>query len=61
MHKMRDYKAGNGSLLTVFQAAFGLPIAFSASLKGSVMEIKPAGPVSEDNMVSLNAKSDHNF
>ena len=51
----RDSKAGNASLLSLFQAAFGLPIAFSASVEGSVVELKPAVPVPEDNAVSLKA------
>ena len=46
---------GNGSLFTLFQVAFGLPIAFSISLEGSVMEIKPAAPVSMDTAVNLKA------
>ena len=50
--RKRDSKAGNSLLLTLFQAVFGLPIA---SVKGSVIEMKPAAPVPEDNMVSLKA------
>ena len=42
-------------LLTLFQAAFGLQIAFSASLEGSVIEMKPTAPVLEDNAVSPKA------
>ena len=61
MLKKLDSKASNGSLLVLFQAAFGLLIAFSASVEGCVIEMKPAAPVSEDNAVSLKAKSCHNF
>ena len=48
MHKYKTFqiKAGNGSLLTEFLAAFGLPIAFSVSVERYVPE---------DNMVSLKA------
>ena len=46
VHKKRDSKASNGSLLTIFQAAFSLPIAFSASVEGSVIEIKPRYSIS---------------
>ena len=53
VHKKRDSKEDNGSLLTIFQAVFGLPIAFSVSVEGSIIEIKPATPVPEDNTVSL--------
>ena len=34
--------ARNSSLYTVFQVVFGLPIAFSTSLEGSAIEMKPA-------------------
>ena len=40
--------ARNSLLYTVFQVAFGLPIAFSTSLEGSVIEVKPAAPVPVD-------------
>ena len=50
--RTRDSKAGNSSLLTVLQVALGLSIAFS---EGSVIEMKPAAPVPEDNVVSLKA------
>ena len=46
---------GNSSLFTLFQIAFGLPIAFSTSLEGSVIEMKPATPVPVDTAVSLKA------
>ena len=46
---------GYGSLLTLFQAAFGLSIAFSASVEGSVVEMKPTAPVPENNVVSPKA------
>ena len=39
----------------IFQAAYGLPIAFSASVEGAVIEMKPATPVPEDNMASPKA------
>ena len=42
----RDSKAGNDTLLTLFQVAFGLLIASSVSVEGSVIEMKPAA--SED-------------
>ena len=42
-------------LYTVFQVAFGLSIAFSTSLEGSVIEMKPAAPVTVDTAVSLKA------
>ena len=53
----RGTLAGNGSLLMLFQAAFGLPIAFSAIVKGSVIEMKPTAGVAKDIMVSLKATS----
>ena len=34
-----------GSLLIVFQAAFGVPIAFLASVEGSVIKMKLTAPV----------------
>ena len=52
---MRDSKVGNGSLLTLFQVVFGLLIAFSTSVEGSVIEMKSAAPVPEDITVSLKA------
>ena len=57
MLKKRDSKAGDGSLLSLFpiQAALSLPIAFSASVEGSVIEMKPAALIPEDNAVSLKA------
>ena len=55
MLKKRDSKAGNGSLFSLFQAEFGLPIAFSASVEGSVIEMKSVAPVPEDNALSLKA------
>ena len=48
-------QASDDSLLALFQAAFGLPVAFSASLEGSVIEMKPTAPVPEDNAVSPKA------
>ena len=39
-------------MLTLFQAVIDLPVAFSASVEGSVIEMKPTAPVPEDNMVS---------
>ena len=47
--------ARNSSLYTVFQVAFGLPIAFSTSSEGSAIEMKPTAPVPEDTAVSLKA------
>ena len=44
---------------TLFQVAFGLLIAFSTSLESSVIEVKPAAPVTVDTTVSLKAKSRH--
>ena len=43
------------SRYSLFQAALGLPIAFSASVEGSVIEMKPAALIPEDNTVSLKA------
>ena len=43
------------SRYSLFQAALGLPIAFSASVEGSVIEMKPAALIPEDNAVSLKA------
>ena len=40
----RGTLASNVSLLTLFQALFGLPIDFSASAEGSVIEMKPNAP-----------------
>ena len=53
--KKRDSKPGMArcSRYSLFQAAFGLPIAFSASVEGSVIEMKPAALIPEDNVVSL--------
>ena len=54
----------NSSLFTLFQVAFGPLIAFSTSLEGSAIEIKPAAPVPVDTAVSLKAqlaKSGHNL
>ena len=47
--------ARNSSLYTVFQVAIGLSIAFSTSLEGSAIEMKPAAPVPVDTAVSLKA------
>ena len=47
---MKDSKAHNGSPLTLFQVAFVFSIAFSASVKGSVIKMKPSAPVLENNM-----------
>ena len=38
---------------TLFEVAFSLLIAYSTSLEGSVIEIKPAAPVPVDTAVSL--------
>ena len=43
------------SCYSLFQAVLGLPIAFSASVEGSVIEMKPATLIPEDNAVSLKA------
>ena len=45
----------NRSLFTLFQVAFSLPIAFSTSLEGSVIEMKSAAPFPVDTAVSLKA------
>ena len=42
-------------MLMLFQVAVGLPIAFSASVEGFVIEMKTTAPVTEDNVVSLKA------
>ena len=39
----------------LFQVAFSLPIGFSASLEGSVIEMNPAALAAEDSAVSLKA------
>ena len=54
-------RLGNSSLFTPFQVASGLRIAFSTSLEGPVIEIKPAAPAPVDTAVSLKAKFRHNF
>ena len=46
---------------TLFWVAFRVPIAFLASVEGSVIEMKSAASVPEDNVVSLKAKSQHNY
>ena len=51
----RGSNADNSSLPYNIQGRFGLPIAFSTSLEGSVIEMKPAGPVPVDTTVSLKA------
>ena len=54
MHKNETPKADD-SLLTLFQVAFGLPIAiaFSVNVEGSVIEMKPVAPAApEDNAVA---------
>ena len=43
------------SFFTLFQVAFSLPIAFSTSLEGSVIEMKPATLAPQDTAVSLKA------
>ena len=43
------------SRYSLFQAAFDLLIAFSASVEGSVIEMKPIALIPEDNVVSLKA------
>ena len=42
-------------VLTLFQVAFGLPIAFWTSVEGSVIEMKSATLVPQDTVVSLKA------
>ena len=42
--------------LMLFQAVFSLPIAFSKSLEGSVMEMKPATLPLQDTAISLKAE-----
>ena len=42
-------------IFTLFQAAFSLPIAFSESLEGSVIKMKPFTPAPQDTEVSLKA------
>ena len=52
VHKNETPKADD-SLLTLFQVAFGLPIAFSVNVEGSVIEMKPVAPAApEDNAVA---------
>ena len=43
------------SFFTLFQVAFGLPIAFWTSLEGSVIEMKSATLAPQDTAVSLKA------
>ena len=45
----------NSSFFTLFQVAFGLPIAFWTSLEGSVIEMKSATLAPQDTAVSLKA------
>ena len=56
---MRDSKASDDSRLELFQAAFGgafgLPVAFSASVEGSIIEMEPVTLSLEDTAVSLKA------
>ena len=40
---------------TLIQVVFNLLTAFSTSLKGSVIEVKPAAPVPVDTAISLKA------
>ena len=40
---------------TLFQLVFSLSIAFSTSLEGSIIEMKPATPVPVDTAVTLTA------
>ena len=47
MHVARQ-RLGNSSLFTPFQVASGLLIAFSTSLKGPVIEMKPTAPAPVD-------------
>ena len=54
-HNSTCAQACIGLLLTLFQAAFGLPIAFSESVEGSVIEMKPTVSVPGDNVVSPKA------
>ena len=51
---MRNSKAGNYSLLMLFQAVFVLPIAISASVESSVIKMKPVALVPVNNAVRLN-------
>ena len=49
---------------TLFQVAFSLLVAFSTSLEGSVIKMKPAAPIPVDTTVSLKAlpaKFHHNI
>ena len=39
--------------MCLFQIAIGLLIAFSASVEGFVIKMKPAAPVPEDNTIKL--------
>ena len=51
----RETEALRARFFTLFQIAFSLPIGFSASLEGSVIELKPAALVPQDTAVSLKA------
>ena len=48
-----DYNAGTARCFRLFQVAFSLPIAFSTSLEGSVIEMKPTTPVSQDTVIQM--------
>ena len=45
VHKNKKLQSHKGSLLSLFQAAFGLLIVLSANVEGSVIEMKITAPV----------------
>ena len=54
-HEIEKELQAMACCFTLFLLAFSLSIAFSTSLKGSVIEMKPATPVPVDTAVSLKA------
>ena len=53
--RLQLQRLDNSSFLTLFQVAFGLPIAFWKSLEGSVIEMKSATLAPQDTAISLKA------
>ena len=54
-HKIEKELQAIARCFTLFQVAISLSIAFSTSLEGSIVEMKPATPVAVDTAVSLKA------
>ena len=55
-----EKKPSNYGCFTLLQVVFSLPIGFSKSSEGSVIEMKPTAPLPIDTAVSLKAKCHHN-